>query len=123
MNFFDQAENDVSKSLLTFLETIILKNKHSENLEKWKSKILIIAHAIVSAIKRSFLSSIQIGLSSLLLKKLESKELSSYLNLLSALGISASYKEATLLTFQLSHIHLKNTCQAVLPNLFSITFA
>ena len=123
MNFFDQAENDVSKSLLTFLETIILKNKHSENLEKWKSKILIIAHAIVSAIKRSFLSSIQIGLSSLLLKKFESKEL---LNLLSALGISASYKEATLLTFQLSHIHLnpiKNTCQAVLPNLFSITFA
>jgi len=92
MNFFDQAENDVSKSLLTFLETIILKNKHSENLEKWKSKILTIAHAIVSAIKRSFLS-IQIGLSSLLLKKFESKEL---LNLLSALGISASYKEATL---------------------------
>jgi len=120
MNFFDQAENDVSKSLLTFLETIILKNKHSENLEKWKLKILTIAHAIVSAIKRSFLSSIQIGLSSLLLKKFESKEL---LNLLSALGISASYKEATLLTFQLSHIHLKNTCQAVLPNLFSITFA
>lgn len=90
--FFKNASNDIPESLKTFLDIIILKNKKPENHEKYTPKILSIAHAIISAVRpRSFLSCIQTGLSCFLLKRFGSKDL---LNLLSSLGLCASYNEA-----------------------------
>lgn len=107
MKFLDNADDDVPESLQALLETIILKNKRGD-LDKWRVIITAIAHAIISATRpRSFVSSILTALSTFLLKRYGSSTL---LDMLSALGFAASYKEARL--FEIScilHPCIQNT--------------
>lgn len=70
ITFLENAEEDVPVTLQTLLETIILKNKRGD-LHRWRVIITAISHAIISATRpRSFILSILIALSSLLLKKI-----------------------------------------------------
>ncbi|KYN29123.1 hypothetical protein ALC57_01442 [Trachymyrmex cornetzi] len=99
ITFLENAEEDVPVTLQTLLETIILKNKRGDLL-RWRVIITAISHAIISGTRpRSFISSILTALSSLLLKKYGS---SSLLDILSALGFSASYREARV--FEISSV-------------------
>lgn len=91
MNFLGNIEDDVPESLRVLLETIILKNKRGD-LDKWKVKITGIAHAIIAATRpRSFISPILTALSSFFLRRYGSSTL---LDMLSAFGFAASYKES-----------------------------
>lgn len=47
MQFFNNAETDIPQTLL---ETITLKNKRGDT-EKWRAKIVTIAHAIICAVR------------------------------------------------------------------------
>lgn len=99
MKFLNNAEDDIPDTLKLLLETIILKNKHGD-LDKLRVKIIAIAHAIISAVRpRSFISSILTALASFMLKKFGSSTL---VDMLSAFGFSATYREARL--FEISSV-------------------
>ncbi|KYM97251.1 hypothetical protein ALC62_12065 [Cyphomyrmex costatus] len=86
------ALNDVPVSLQFVLSEIIMKDKRGSE-EIWQKKCISIAHAIIAAVRpRSFLSTLQIGVGTYLYKKFASKNL---INILSAIGLSASYSEVT----------------------------
>lgn len=98
--FVKNVEAAVPESLQVFLTTMITKDKRSA-LEQWTKKCTAIAHSIISAVRpRSFLSPLQIGVGTFLYKKFGSKSL---INILSAMGFSATYREITI--FENSCIH------------------
>ena len=89
-DFMKNARDDVPASLQCLLSEIITKDKRGCE-EMWQKKCISIAHAIITAVRpRSFLSPLQIGVGTYLYKKFESRNL---INILSALGFSASYFE------------------------------
>lgn len=106
-NFLKESEDVVPKTLMTFLEELIIKNK--KDTETASRKCIAIAHAIVSAIRpRSFISPILLGLAALINQKYASKSL---IDLLSSIGFCASYYEVSL--FQISAIaHNHNAPEA-----------
>ena len=84
---------NIPTALVDFLEIVIKtrKDKNKKNEFKWQKRIATIAHSIItSARPRSFLSSILLGLSSMMHKKYASKGL---IDALSYLGLCASYDE------------------------------
>lgn len=101
--FFDDVQKDVPKSLQLFLDTLIKNNKCLEHVEqnKWSKRVSTIAHILISCVRpRTFLSSILLGLSSLIHRKFAAKCL---LDTLSYLGLCASYHETQL--FESSIVH------------------
>lgn len=94
--FFRDVGSDVPETLNTFLESVILTHKKG-NVDKWKKKCTSLAHYVISAARlRSFLSPIQIGVSTFIYKKFRSRRL------IDSLGYGTSYAEAN--TFELSSI-------------------
>lgn len=68
-DFFCDVGSDVPETLNTFLESVILTHKKG-NVDKWKKKYTSLTHCIISAARpRSFLSPIQIGVSTFIYKK------------------------------------------------------
>ncbi|XP_076040412.1 glutamate--cysteine ligase isoform X1 [Oratosquilla oratoria] len=96
-NFLEELDSLIPETLQCLVKTIVLKNKKG-NQRKWNRKCTAISHAILTAARpNSFISPLQIGLAVHLSQKYGSKHL---LNVLSALGLCASYAEAAL--FQVS---------------------
>ena len=103
-NFLTDMDSLIPKTLSCLVKTIVLKNKKG-NKSKWNKKCTAISHAILTAARpHSFISPLQIGLSVHLSQKYGSKHL---LNILSSLGLCASYAETSL--FQLSALHHPRT--------------
>lgn len=98
-NFFQESESDIPETLRVFLDDVILKNKRA-SLEKWKRKSIALAHCIVAAARpKSFISSLQVGISAFLFQKYGSRRL---IDILSSLGYCSSYTEAMM--FEVSAI-------------------
>lgn len=96
-DFLKNVQKDVPSTLECLLTTIIFKNKRG-SIQKYETKCMAIAHAIIAAARpKSFVSGLQVGLSSFINQKYGSKQL---LNILSAFSFSASYDEA--IRFQVS---------------------
>ena len=90
---FDDIENEIPNSLTHLLQEIILKNKKGK-LPELKLKCTAVSHAIMAAVRpRSFISRLQLGLSIFLHRRFRSKRI---LDILSTLGVSASYKNTVL---------------------------
>lgn len=95
-SFFIDVESDIPPSLLLFLNTLIKSHKRKEETEsdKWINRISTLAHIIISFVRpRTFLSSILLGLSSMIHKKFAAKGL---IDSLSHLGLCTSYRETQL---------------------------
>lgn len=92
--FLSDIEDVIPQSLLSFFKTVVITNKRG-SCEKWKQKCIALSHAVISAVRpRSFFSSLLTGVSVYLYKKFGSRQL---IDILSALGFSASHHEAVLL--------------------------
>lgn len=93
--FFENVEKVIPNTLRMFLDTVVVSDKRgTDSSNKFLSKIVGIAHAVISCVRpRSFISSMKIGLGAVLNKKFGSKSL---LNILSALGFCCTYDEALL---------------------------
>ncbi|CAH2989439.1 unnamed protein product [Chilo suppressalis] len=110
--FVKDVEAAVPESLQVFLTTMITKDKRGA-LEQWKKKCTAIAHSIITAVRpRSFFSPLQLGVGTFLYKKFGSKSL---INILSAMGFCAPYREITI--FENSCIHRAES--EILENSFS----
>lgn len=95
-SFLDDIGKDVPPTLQHFLDTLIKTNNRSESKQqgKWSKRVLTLAHIIISFIRpRTFLSSILLGLSSLIHRKFAAKTL---VDTLCYLGLCASYRETQL---------------------------
>jgi len=87
---FNNLDNDVPHSLQLFLEQVILKLRKGK-LESIKLKCPSISHAIVAAARpRTFMSRLQLGLSTFLHRRFGSQRI---LDVLSSLGVAASYSD------------------------------
>lgn len=96
-DFLKEVNSLIPETLKCLIDTIVLKKKIGDTTQ-WKRKSTAICHSIISACRpKSFLSPLQVGLAVHLNQKYGSKHL---LNILSSLGVCASYMESTL--FQVS---------------------
>lgn len=87
-NFLGGVDSDIPETLKLLLNEIILKGKKG-NTDGWDKKITALSHCIISAARpKSFLSPLQIGVSSFLYKKFPSRGL---IRVISSLGFCASY--------------------------------
>lgn len=84
----DNVNQEIPKTLLHFLEEVIVKNRKGQ-IDHLKTKCTSISHAIMAAIReRSFSSQLLLSLSVFLHRRYGSKRL---LDILSSLGFAASY--------------------------------
>lgn len=113
--FFRKRGKVIPNTLRRFLDNVVLSDEQrTETADKFLSKIVGIAHAIISCVRpRSFISSLKIGLGAALNKKFGSKSL---LNILSSLGFCCSYDEALL--FEASVVSAPNNA-VIDPESFS----
>jgi len=85
---FENINREIPESLTYFLEFLILKNKRHK-LENLKLICTTISHCIMAAIRpRSFISSLQLGLSVFFHRRFGSKRL---IQIFSSFGLCASY--------------------------------
>lgn len=92
LNFFENTEEMVPKTLSTFVDDVIIGKKGKNETLRRKSNV--ISHTIIAAARpRSFISPIQLGLSVYLHRKYASKLL---INLISNMGLCSSYSDADL---------------------------
>ncbi len=97
-SFCRETEELIPQSLTVFTDCLARKKRSREIVKK---KMITIAHAIIAAVRpRCFISPILTGISLLIYRKYGSKNL---VDLLSKLGLSASYYDAQQL--ELSTIH------------------
>lgn len=90
---FSNAQTLVPQSLRFFIETVVMKRKRGE-LSNWMRKCLHIEHCIIAATRpRSFVSTLQVGLSVHLHREFASRRL---IDILHALGVASSYAETKL---------------------------
>lgn len=98
--FLTDSESRIPDTLDCLVKTVVLKNKKGDK-SKWEKKCTAISPVILTATRpNSVRSPLQIGLAVHLSQKYGSKHL---LNVLSTLGLCASYDEAAL--FQVSGVH------------------
>ncbi|KAJ8678207.1 hypothetical protein QAD02_013994 [Eretmocerus hayati] len=91
-NFLVDIDSDVPQSLKSFLE-IIMKGTKKDS-QKWDAKVCAASHIIISAARpRTFISSLLLGLSSVIHKQHASRKL---IDNLSFVGFCASYRETML---------------------------
>ncbi|KAI4478910.1 hypothetical protein M0802_014479 [Mischocyttarus mexicanus] len=87
--FLKNAKEDIPNTLFQFLSDIIMHDKSEP--ENYEPVIIAIAHAIIAAVRpKSFVSSVQVGLATMLNKQYKSKEL---IQVLHSLGFCSSYEE------------------------------
>ena len=90
--FLENVNNCIPETLKILLDEIILTKKSSTR--NYEPKITSIAHTIITATRpRTIVSSIQVGLGTMLNKKYGSKDL---IKILNSLGLCCSYKETQL---------------------------
>lgn len=118
-NFLGDVESVIPDSLKLLMESIILKHKRG-SLVKWKKTCIALSHSVINAVRpRSFMSSLLTGISGYLYRKFGSKHL---IEILSYLGFSASYYEASLLETsavlqpQKTQVQEEAFCQFVFDN-------
>ena len=86
---FDNINDQIPYNLTYFLEEVILKNKRK--LDQFKLKCTSISHVVMAAARsRLFKSRLQLGLSIFFHRRFGSKRI---LDILSSLGVTASYNE------------------------------
>ncbi|KAJ8671111.1 hypothetical protein QAD02_002370 [Eretmocerus hayati] len=91
-DFLNDVRSDVPSSLKTFLDIIMKGEK--KDVKKWDAKVCMVSHMIISAARpRTFISSLLLGLSSVIHKKHGSRKL---IDNLSYIGACASYSETML---------------------------
>lgn len=84
------VNNEIPSNLKIFFDQLVKRNKKPDD-PKWDHRVTALAHSTIASVRpRSFLSSLQIRLSSTLYKKFSSKNL---INALSYLGLCASYED------------------------------
>ncbi|KAJ8685596.1 hypothetical protein QAD02_021389 [Eretmocerus hayati] len=91
-NFLEDIHTDVPHTLKIFLDTVMIGKKKQS--KKWDAQVCTVSHMIISAARpRTFISSLQLGLSSVIHKQHASRKL---IDNLSFIGICASYTETML---------------------------
>ncbi|XP_044018753.1 uncharacterized protein LOC122859338 [Aphidius gifuensis] len=91
--FLDSVQKDIPRTLSFFLEKLLFST--SEESNRGSVKVQSIAHSIISAVRpRSFISHLQLALSTYIHKKTGSKRI---IDILSKLGICSSYRKTQLL--------------------------
>lgn len=89
--FLENCEEDIPQTLQVLLDSIIKRGKRGQR-QKDRTKVISIAHAVISSTRpRSFHSSLQVGVGALLSRKYGSREL---IQIASGLGFCCSYDEA-----------------------------
>lgn len=91
-DFLQDVNSVIPRTVSEFYQRVIGKGKHG-NAGGWKRKCVALSHALILAARpRSFVSSLLTGVGAYMYKKFGSRNL---IDVLSALGFSCSYKEAT----------------------------